>query len=208
MRSLLVAAAVLGLAIAALASSSVFAGPPPESGPRDVKLIIEALKKKPAMKGELASVRFLSEVLGETTLDVPVGSSPETLGPWSDNVALLRSELLIGVKACGPLTPAELKAAGAILAEAQETMPITLRAYTLGQQGKKKEAADLFATFVDQSFTGQCAREHPMNSYRRTTRMKFALKCLKAFAPERDVSAQQKQLEAAELCAQNNHAVG
>ena len=96
MRSLLVAAAVLGLAIAALASSSVFAGPPPESGPRDVKLIIEALKKKPAMKGELASVRFLSEVLGETTLDVPVGSSPETLGPWSDNVALLRSELLIG----------------------------------------------------------------------------------------------------------------
>lgn len=208
MRSFLVAAAVLGLAVAALASRFVFAEPPPQSGPRDVKLIIEALKKKPAMKGELASVRFISEVLGETTLDVPVGSSPETLGPWGDNEALLRSELLIGVKACGPLMPAELKAAGSILADAKAAMPITLRAYTLGQQGKKKEAADLFATFVDQSFSGQCASEHPMYSYRRTTRMKFALKCLQAFAPERDLSAQQKKLEAAETCARNNHGVG
>lgn len=208
MRSFLVAAAVLGLAVAALASRSVSAEPPPASGPRDIAIIVEALKKKPTLKGELASVRFISEVLGEKTLDVPVGSSPETLGPWGDNEALLRSEMFLGVRSCGALTPAELKAASAILADAKDAMPLTLRAYTLGQQGKKKEAADLFVSFIDQSFSGTCQGEHPMYSYRRTTRMKFALRCLEVLAPERNVSAQKKKLDAAEVCAKNNHAVG
>jgi len=208
MRSLLVAAVVLGLAVAALSSRAVFAEPPPASGARDIATIIDALKKKPALKGELASVRFLSEVLGEKTLDVPLGSSPETLGPWGDNEALLRSEVFLGARACGALKPEELKAATAILGDAKEAMPITLRAYTLGQQGQKKEAADLFASFVDQSFSGQCRGEHPMYSHRRTKRMKFALQCLGVFAPGRDVTAQQKKLDAAEACAKNNHAVG
>lgn len=206
MRSLLVAAAVLGLSLAVLVSRAVFAEPPPPTAPRELTTILEALKKKPAMKAELASVRFISEVLGEKTLEVPVGSSPETLGPWGDNEALLRSEQLVG--SCNALSPEQLKAAAAILADAKEAMPVTLRAYTLGQQGKKKEAAELFASFIDQQLPGPCPGEHPMYSYRRTTRMKFALQCLKVFAPERKVSAQEKKLERAEACSQNNHTVG
>lgn len=47
-----------------------------------------------------------------------------------------------------------------------------------------------------------------MYSYRRTSRMSFALQCLEVMAPARDVSAQRKRLERAQACAKNNHAVG
>ena len=207
MRSLFLAVAVLGLAVA-LMSRSVFAGPPPPMESRELKQIVEALKKKPALKTELASVRFAGEVLGTKTLQVPIGSKLDTLGPWSDNGALLGAEQSIASRSCGALNADELKAASALLKEYGVALPQTLRAYTLGQEGKKAEAADQFASFIDQQSPGACESEHPMYSYRRTSRISFALQCLKAFAPTRDVSAQEKTLQRAKDCVKNNNAVG
>jgi hypothetical protein len=209
MRSLFAALVVLGLSVLLLARS-VSAEPPPPMEGRDVQKIIEGLKKKPALKTEIASVRFAAEVLGQKSLQVPMGSTPETLGPWGDNGALLDAERSIGGRECGALSAAELKAASAILAEYGEAVPVTLRAYTLGQQGKKPEAADLFVSFIDQQMPDapSCPGEHPMYSHRRTGRISFALKCLNVLAPARDVSVQKKRLQQAVDCAKNNHAVG
>ena len=153
-------------------------------------------------------MRFAGEVLGTKSLQAPIGSTLETLGPWSDNGALLGAEQSIASRGCGALSADELKAASALLKEYGEALPQTLRAYTLGQEGKKAEAADQFASFIDQQLPGACQGEHPMYSYRRTSRISFALQCLKAFAPTRDVSAQEKTLQRAQDCAKNNHAVG
>lgn len=208
MRSLLAAAVVLALSIALL-SRSVSAEPPPAMEPRDLSKIAAALKAKPALKAELAAVRFYGEVLGQRSLEAPVGSALETLGPWSDNGALLGSEGLIGARQCTALTAEQLATATAILKDAGDAMPVTLRAYTLGQQGKKSEAANLFAKFIDDQLPGgPCPSEHPMYSYRRASRISFALQCLKVFAPGKDVSAQEQRLQRSQACAKNNHAVG
>jgi hypothetical protein len=206
MRQLLAAAVVLGLAVALL-SQTVSAEPPPAMERREVARILPALRAKPALKAELASVRFFSEVLGQDSLQVPIGDPLESLGPWGDNGALLASEAGLGT--CGPLTAEQLKAANAILNDYGDAVPVTLRAFTLGQQGKKEEAAKLFAWFIDQQLPkGSCPGEHPMYSHRRISRIGVALQCLKQFAPGKDVKAQEKQLQRAEECAANNHAVG
>ena len=207
MRSWVIAMTVLGLAVALL-SRGVSAEPPPAMEKRDLKKIADALKSKPAMKSELASVRFAAEVLGEQSLEAPIGSSLEVLGPWGDNGALLQAERSIAARECGALKPAELKAASAILREFGAAVPTTLRAFTLGQEGKKSEAAELFASFIDQQQPAACQGEHPMYSYRRTARISFALQCLKVMAPAREVSSQEKKLKRAEECAKNNNAVG
>ena len=209
MRSLFAAVVVLGLS-GLLLARSVSAEPPPPMEGREVAKIIEGLKKKPALKTELASVRFFAEALGQKSLQVPMGSPLETLGPWGDNGALREAERSIGARECGALSAAEMKAASAILAEYGDALPVTLRAYTLGQQGKKPEAAELFATFIDQQMPDgpSCPSEHPMYSYRRTARISFALNCLTVLAPARDVSKQQKRLQRAQDCSKNNHAVG
>jgi hypothetical protein len=206
MRQLLAAALVLGFAVALL-SRSVSAEPPPAMEPRQVAKILPALKAKPTLKAELASVRFYSEVFGRDSLQVPIGDPLESLGPWGDNGALLASESAIGE--CGALDAKQLSAASAILKDYGDSVPVTLRAFTLGQQGKKDEAAKLFTTFIDQQLpAGKCPGEHPMYSHRRINRIGIALQCLKKFAPGRDVKAQEKQLERATTCANNNHAVG
>jgi hypothetical protein len=207
MRSLFLAVAVLGVAVALL-SRSVSAEPPPAMESRELKKVVEALKKKPALKTELASVRFAGEVLATKSVQAPMGSSLETLGAWSDNGVLLGAEQAIASRQCGALTAAELKAASALLKEYGDALPPTLRAYTLGQEGKKAEAAELFASFIDQQVPVACPNEHPMYSYRRTSRVSFALKCLEVLAPTRDTSAQQKAFQRTQECAKNNHAVG
>ncbi len=208
MRSFFAAVVVLALSVTLLARS-VSAEPPPAMESREVKKIIAALKKKPALKGQLASVRFDAEVFGATELQAPVGSSLETLGPWGEDGALFGAERSIAGLACGPLETDKLKAASAILKEYGESLPLTLRAYTLGQEGKKAEAADLFASFIDQQLpAGTCPGEHRMYSGRRIGRISFALQCLQVLMPERDVSKQQKTLQRAEDCAKNNHTVG
>jgi hypothetical protein len=208
MRSLFVAVVVLGLAVALL-SRSVLAEPPPAMEPRDVTKILAALEAKPGLKAELASVRFYAEVLGQRSLQAPVGSSLETLGPWSDNGALLGAEGLIAGRQCSALTAEQLTTASAILKESGDAMPVTLTAYTLAQQGKKSEAASLFSKFIDDQLPGgPCPSEHPMYSHRRVGRISFALQCLKVLAPSRDVAAQEKRLQRSQQCARNNHAVG
>ncbi len=205
MKSLFGALVVLGLSIALLARAE----PPPAMERRELSKIIAALKTKPGAKAALASVRFYAEVLGAKELQAPVGSTLDTLGPWSDDGALLGAEQLIDRAACGPLAPAELKVASALLTEYGDVLSPTLRAYTLGQQGKTAEASDGFAAFIDaQTPGGGCPGEHPMYSYRRVARIGFALRCVKAFSPARDVSKLEKALKRAEQCAKNNTAVG
>jgi len=201
MKSLFGALVVLGLSIALLARAE----PPPAMERRELSKIIAALKTKAA----LASVRFYAEVLGAKELQAPVGSTLDTLGPWSDDGALLGAEQLIDRAACGPLAPAQLKVASALLTEYGDVLSPSLRAYTLGQQGKTAEASDGFAAFIDAQTPGVgCPGEHPMYSYRRVARIGFALRCVKAFPPARDVSKLEKALKRAEQCAKNNTAVG
>ncbi len=208
MRSLLVACAVVALWVALL-SRNVSAEPPPAMEPREISKIVEALEKKGASKSDLAAVRFYAEVFAQKSMQVPIGSPMDALGPWGDNGGLLGSENQIAARACGALTPKERESASAIYKEYGEAVPLTLRAFTLGQQGKKADAAALFTSFIEKEKTSAaCPSEHPMYSYRRTSRLSFALQCLKVFAPGKDVSAQQKILERAESCAANNHAVG
>lgn len=201
--SLLAAVATLLLAAALVARSSR-AEPPPPSEARDIKKVIAALKAKPALKAELASVRWAAEVVGVTQVSAPVGSSLETLGPWGDN------ETLLGVETgCAPLDEKQLAAAGALLKEYGDALPVLLRAHVLGQQGKPDEAAELFSRFVTTQLPpGECPGEHPMYSHRRTGRMSRALQCLERFAPKRDLSKEKAALRRAESCAANNHAVG
>ena len=207
MRSLLVAVVVLGLAVALLALP-VSAEPPPPMERRDLAKITAALKAKPELKSSLASVRFYGEVLRQTALQAPTGSPLETLGPWGDNGALLGSEGVIANHKCEALGADELAKASAIMKEYGDALPVTLRAYTLGQQGNKEEATKLFTTFIDEQLPkGACPSEHPMYSHRRSRRIEFALQCLKQFGAK-DVTAQEKQLRRAEECARNNHAVG
>ena len=203
MRSLFAALLVLALSVALL-SRSVLAEAPPQMEERKVSTILTALAKKPELKATLAALRFHVEVGGGTSLRVPVGSQPEEA-----DGALGAAEASLTAAECRETTPAELKAASALLAEYGEVLPVTLRAWTLGHQGKKAQAADLLAGVIDQQLAaGKCPSEHPNNSYARVARISRVLECLQSFAPKRDVKKQKGVLEHAEACARNNSAEG
>jgi hypothetical protein len=184
-------------------SSGAEAPPPSETKP--LKPAIEALKNKPSARAALASARWYVEVLGGESVSVYVGGTPETIAYGAVGPA----EAEIANRDCGPLTPKELKAASAILAEFGEQLPLTLRAYTLGSQGKTDEGAQLFASWVEgQMPLGPCPGEHPLTSGRRIRQMSFGLRCVEKFAPKRDVSKLKLLIKRAEECANTNHAVG
>ena len=42
--------------------------------PRKISKIVEALKKEPAAKSDLAAVRFYAEVFAQKSMQVPIGS--------------------------------------------------------------------------------------------------------------------------------------
>ncbi len=197
MRSLVAAFVVLGLA-AALLARSVSAGPPMAMPARDLQEAIASFQKQPGAKTSLASARFLAEVFGARTLE------------GQDQTGLFGAEAAISQRSCGALTPVERKAANALLKEFGDVLPVTLRAYTLGQLGKTKESADLFATFIDQQLPAgpDCPSEHPAVGGMRTWRMDLALQCVRVIAPARDVSKQVRQLERARKCVQTDNAVG
>lgn len=205
MRSLLAAVATLLVAAALLARASR-AEPPPPSESRDIKKVIAALEaKKPALRAELASVRWAAEVAGVTQVSAPVGSSLETLGPWGDNEALLGVE-----SGCAPLDEKQLASAAALLKEYGDALPVLLRGHVLGQQGKTTDAAALFSGFIATQLPDgrACPGEHPMYSHRRVSRMSLALQCLERFAPKRDLAKERAALRRAKACAADNHAVG
>ena len=204
MRSFLGAAVVVILSVLLVARSSG-AEPPPPSETKELKPAIEALKNKPSARAALASARWYVEVLGGETVSVYVGGTPETVAFG----AIVPAESEIAGRDCGPLTPKELKAASAILAEFGEQLPLTLRAYTLGSQGKKDEGAQLFASWVEgQMPLGACPGEHPSTSARRIAQMSFGLRCVEKFSPRRDVTKLKLLIKRAEECANTNHAVG
>ena len=203
MRSLFAAMVVLALSVALL-SRSVLAEAPPSMEERKASAILAALRKKPELKPTLAALRFYVEVGGGEALQVPVGSEPE-----GADGALGAAEQSLNAAACREVTPAALKAASALLSEYGEVLPVTLRAWTLGHQGKKAQAADLLAGVIDRELPpGKCPSEHPTNSYSRVSRISRVLECLQSFAPKRDVKKQKAVLEHAEACARDNSAEG
>ena len=203
MRSLFAAVVVLALSVALL-SRSVLAEAPPQMEERKVSTILAALRKRPELKATLATVRFYVEVGGGTALPVPEGSAAEEA-----HDALGAAEQSLNAAECREITPAQLTAASALLAEYGEVLPVTLRAWTLGHQGRKAQAADLLAGVIDQQLSaGKCPSEHPTNSYARVARIARVLECLRSFAPKRDVKKQKVVLERAEACARDNSAEG
>ena len=208
MRSLLGALAVAGCAVSLL-SRTVAAEPPQPTEARLLSKIIPALRAKPALKADLAMVRFYAEVFGGTELDVPMGSSLETLGPGGENGARVRSERAIAGLDCEGSSSSQLKAATALLKEYESVLPVTLRAYAIGIQGRREEAAELFATWGEGLLdAGPCPSEHPMNSSKRVGDLELAIRCVRINAPKRDVSSLMKKRERAMSCLRNNHAVG
>lgn len=205
-RSLIGALSVAMFTVAVLARS-VFAGPPPPMEVREVKPVIEALKKAPGRRHDLAALRFYAEVFDGTTVSAPVGSPLETVGAWGDNDALMSSE---GAMAgCAALPAEKQKLASALLKEFGADLPVLLRAYTLAGEGKKSEAKALFvSTYESIAPAKGCPGEHPMYSHRRVGRMTSILACIKAVDPKGDVKKFETLLERANFCAANNHAVG
>lgn len=194
------AAVVLGRA--------VFAEPPPPMEEREVKPVIEALKKAKGRRGDLAAVRFYAEVFDGTTVSAPVGSPLETLGAWGDNGALMSSEG--SMAGCAAPPPEKQKLASALLKEFGNELPVLLRAYTLAGEGKKSEARALFVSTYESIAPPEkgCRSEHPMYSHRRVGRMTAILQCIKTVDPKADVKKFEALLERANFCAANNHAVG
>ncbi len=205
-RSLAGALAIAALAVAVV-GRSVFAEPPPAMEQRDLSKVIAALTKEKGRRADLAAVRFYADVFGGKQVAAPIGSSLTTLGAWSDNGALMSAESSMN---CAALpTGEQLKKASAISKEFGDELAPLLRAYTLAAEGKKSEAVTLItATFERSTASAACPSEHPMYSYRRSSRLSLMLDCIKALEPARDVKKLQKEVEHAESCAANNHAVG
>ena len=206
MRYLTRAAVGIGLTVAV--SRLAFSEPPPALEPRDVSVIIAALSRAPGDKASLASVRWYAEVAHGKTLQVPVGSAATSLGPWSDNGALLASEDELSARDCAPLSESPRKAATALLAEFGDKLPPVLHAYALMQDGKSAAAAAQLTPFIEAQLPGSCPSEHPMYSSRRVARMSMALRCLERAEPGRDHAKLKLLLERATVCGFNNHAVG
>lgn len=187
---------------------SVFAEPPPPMEEREVKPVIEALKKAKGRRSDLAAVRFYAEVFDGTTLSAPVGAPLETLGAWGDNDALMSAEA--SLSGCVDLPPEKQKLASALLKEFGTDLPVLLRAYTLSGEGKKKEAKELFVSTYESiaPAKGACPGEHPMYSNRRIGRMTVILQCIKTVDPKTDLKKFEALMERANFCAANNHAVG
>lgn len=204
MRSLVAALAVVVLTIGLLASSSL-AGPQPTPEKRDLQPLIDALKKS-GSKDALAAARWYAEVLGGTFVMARPGSPPE----FAALAAVDAAEQAIDARGCELLEPAGQKAASALLAEFGPKLPPHLRAYTLGGEGKRDEAASQLATWVELQFPGgrECPGEHPSSSARRIWKISFGLKCIRKLAPKRDVTRLERLLDAAEGCARTNTAVG
>jgi len=185
--ALLGVAALLAASVASAASSSP---PPPRPAPRPISQLIAELRTKPYARTFLASARYAAEVFGAESSE---GNAEDT----------------IQARGCGPLTPAELKAASALLAEYPHDLAPSLRAYTLGQQGKIKMAVTLYTELIGRlhaEVAKACPGETPSLSDSRAGRAKLFLQCIQRLAPTRKVTKQQKELLDLEHCARSNSA--
>lgn len=193
--------AVIGvLALVALA------GPMPAPTPVELDGAIVAMKGKPGEKRPLSAARFYAEVLGGKTVDVYWSKAPSDAGPAS--VSAVEREM--ATRGCKALTGTELAAASKLLVEFGTDLPPTLRAWTLGSEGKGDDAAELFAQRVSDFAvtTLTCPSEHPSGSHQRVRDMSLGLECIKVFAPKRGTLKLELLLKRAEYCARTNTAVG
>lgn len=201
-------AAVMAVALGVvLVSRTGHAEPPPAMEARAIDKVIAALKADKTKRADLAAVRFSAEVLGAKTVSAPVGSPLTSLGPWGDNTALLDAEAAMG--ACAPMSADQQKKASALHKEFGGELAPLLRAWTLAGEGNKDAAVKLFTESFDAaSIKGACPSEHPMYSYRRTSRLSTVLSCIRTIDPARDTKALGKAVDKANTCAADNHAVG
>lgn len=206
MRALFGAVAVLTVSVLVL-SRAVFARDSLPEELRSTEVIIAALQKLPKARGELATVRFYAEVLGGKSLRVwPSMDSSDT----GNSNALPIIEQEIDKRACAALGAPELAAAVDLSKEYGETLPAVLRAYTLGHQGKTKEAATMLASYLDgvAPLKGECRGIHPDDAQEAIARVSVAVRCLEVFTPKKDLSKQRKQLQKVMGCALNSNVVG
>lgn len=174
-----VTALLLGLALVARTG---LAEPPPPMEQRDITKVIAALEADKSRRADLAAVRFAAEVLHHEKVSAPVGSPLTTLGPWGDNTSLLTAENQLN--GCAPLAADAQKKASAIVSEFGELTPPLLRAWTIAGEGKTDAAAKLFvSSFESLAIKAECPSEHPMYSYRRVSRLRAMLACIKTIAP-------------------------
>lgn len=205
MRSLFAAAAVVVFAVLTF-SRSVQAGEELPSVQRPIAEQIAVLEKLPKAKSELALVRFYGEVLGGKTVKVYPALDKDETGS-SHALSAIEAELY---KSCAALGPTELAAATALTKQYGDVLPAVMRAYTLGQQGKKDEASKMFAAYLDEvaPLKGECNATHPDYANEAITHVSFALRCMEAFTPKRDLSRAKKQVEKVMTCVLNSHVVG
>lgn len=55
---------------------------------------------------------------------------------------------------------------------------------------------------------GECQSTHPDYANEAIAHVSFALRCMEAFTPKRDLSRAKKQVEKATTCVLNSHVVG
>jgi hypothetical protein len=207
MRASLLAGLVGVFAFTVLLRSSR-AEPPPPMEPRKVSDILPALKASKAPADLVSSVRWYAEIVHGETLQVPVGSPPQSLGAWSDNGALLASEQ--ANPTCAPLGAPEAQAARALLTEYGAALPAPLRGPALAEDGKPAEAVKVYTALAQAAFSqpAGCPGEHPMYSARRVARLERVRACVLRWAPDEAHPAVNEALRRAKACLASNRAVG
>lgn len=199
MRLLLAAVVVL-----ALAARPSLARSPQNHAPYALATLIAELKQRGAdAKEPLAIARFYADVFHATEV-----SAPRTDAAQAARAALLPAENLVLSKQCAPLTGAELAAAAKVVEEFGAALPVTLRAYTLGSQGKKDEAATLLAQRAEPLAKQACEGLAADAVSAQAQQLRFALECLKQFDPARDVKALQAGFDKAKGCASRGRKEG
>ncbi len=196
MRSLVSALTLVVLSVLLLARSSG-ARPAYKSQTYELKPVIGALETNPAARHLLAAARWHAEVLQQDSITAfALSSNPEAVAV----AALGASVASLAARSCGAPTPGELKAAGALLTEFGEQLPVPLRAYTLGHQGQPRAAADLLATWVE---------SHANDCDSRTAReLSFAVTCIEKFTPTRDVTSLKASARRVEQCEERHPRMG
>lgn len=117
-------------------SRSVHAGEELPWVQRPIAEQVAVLEKLPKAKPELALVRFYGEVLGGKTVKA-YPSLDRDEGGSSHAISAIEAELY---RSCDALGPKELAAAGALVKQYGDALPPVMRAYMLGQQGKKDDS--------------------------------------------------------------------
>lgn len=188
MRSRLAAAAVVLVSVAVLITSGIGrAGDRMPSMSVPVKEAIEKMTKAKAPKGSIGTVRFFADVLDGKAVEFYMGDFTNA-GMVDDHIVSAISKTT-----CGKLGDAQLKSAGSLLTEYGEALPLEVRGYILGQQGKADQAGPLLVKALQEMQPlDRCLYGHPDDAGKQSSRVNTWLGCYTVLTPKAD----QKKVEA------------